>query len=193
MVGVGVARGGEGEGGLGERNARIHQPAGVAQQVAQGGDEAELAQLAQRGVLDDADGGAAALLVEREHDVVGEQAVVPAPALERYFQRRRGERGAAQHAVAAPGQPPREPAQGLVVEFLHRRARHHFHLRRGNACVGVVQQCGRDLRLGERLGGIHAQSAVAGDDRADESDRRGRATKGQFGRRWGQDLHVPEC
>ena len=36
-----MGRGGEGEGGLGERDARIHQPAGVAEQVAEGADQAE--------------------------------------------------------------------------------------------------------------------------------------------------------
>lgn len=192
-VGVGVGRGGEGEGGLAERDARIHQPAGVAEQVAQRADEAELAQLAQRGVLGDADRRAAALRRARrdqlEDDVVGEQAVVAAPALERDLERGRAQRGAAQHAVAAPRQPAREPAQRLVVERLHRQPGHRLHLGGGDARVGVVEAFGRDLRPLQRAGRIHSPPAVAEDDRADEGDRRGGAAAGEFGGRGGEDLH----
>jgi len=143
-------------------------------------------------VFGDTDGCDAALLRKLEHDVVGEQAVVAAPALERHLQRRCGERCPAQHAVAAPGQPAREPAQCLVVERLHRKPRHHLHLRRGHARVGRIEQRGRDLRLSQRAGGIHAHSAVSGDDRTDEGDRGCGAAEGQLGGRRGEDLHGQE-
>ena len=71
---------------------------------------------------------------ERQQHVLGEQPVVAAPALQRHAQGGRGERGAAEHAVAAPGEPAGEPAERLVVELLHGGAGEELHLPRGDPC-----------------------------------------------------------
>ena len=83
----------------------------IAVQVAQQADEAELAQRAEGCALLDAHRRLRALDAGQDADVLGQEAVVAAPAAQRDVEGRRGQRGPEQHPVAAPGQPAREPAR----------------------------------------------------------------------------------
>ncbi len=134
-----------------QRDARVHKPAGQAVDVAQHVDQGEFARGTQVGVLVDHDRGLRAGAHHAQPDVAGQQAMVAAPAFERHAQIRRAERGARQHAVAAPGQAPRKGAQAFVVEFLHRRAGQQLHLAGGHAAVGLQELGWRDLCQLQRL------------------------------------------
>ena len=173
----------EGKRRLPQRDPRIDGPAGEAVQVAQQRQQTELAQRAQRTAFFDAQHRMLAAHLQVQPHVVGQQGVVAAPALQRHAQRRRGDRGAAQHAVAAPGQPPREPAQGLVVERLHRRAAEGLELRRGDPRRRVGPLLRRDPCLSQCGRGVLAVAGVGRADRLHEGHRRGRCRSGRQGRR----------
>ena len=85
-VGIVVYRPLEGKAGGAQGDAGVHRPAGVTVQIAQRGDEAELAHAAQRAVFGEGDRGQRAAHVEREGDVVDQQAVMAAPACHRQAQ-----------------------------------------------------------------------------------------------------------
>ncbi|MNX59196.1 hypothetical protein D3C86_900540 [compost metagenome] len=181
-VGVAVRRRRERKGGLAQRDARVDGPAHVAVHEAQAGHQAELAERrVERAVLGDAQRGHAAGHLQRERDVLGQQAVVAAPAFHGHAQVGRGERGAAQHAVAAPGQAAREPAQRLVVQLLHRVARQRLELRGRHPRARAGQFARRDLC---RLQGLRRVLAVAGiplHDGSHEGHRRDGAGGSQEG------------
>jgi len=86
---------------------------------------------------------------------------------------------AREHAVAAPGQAPAEPAKRLVVELAHRGFGDALHLPGGDARAVALQQFRRDLCLRERFGGAQAALRVGQRDRAHEGD--GRGGDGGFG------------
>ena len=94
------------------------------------------------------------------------------PAFQRDAERRGGERGPAKHTVAAPGQPPAEPPQRLVVELLHGQARDRFHLRRRDPAVRQAEQFWRDLCLPESCFGVFSIPLIGQNHRPDEGDRR---------------------
>ena len=96
-----------------------------------------------------------------------------APALQRHLQRGRGERRAHQHAVAAPGQAAAEPAQALVVKFLHGQRRHPFHLHGGDAGLRLGQELRLDLCLGQRGAGVQAAPRIGRHNGLYKSDGRG--------------------
>ena len=72
----------------------------------------------------------------------GETRVVQAPARERHTQVCGRQGGGSEHAVGAPGKPPRKPSQGLVVELARRKARESLHLigRHPRVCAGEPRQ-----------------------------------------------------
>jgi len=109
-------------------------------------------------VLDDLDRGRLALHLQAERQVIGEQPMVAAPALERHPQVGAGERGAGQHAIAAPGQAAAEPAQSLVVQLLHGGIGEGFELQGGDAGAIFFDRQGIDLRQLQRT--IRAQPPV---------------------------------
>ena len=117
-------------------------------------------------------------------------AVVAAPALERHAQVGRGQRGAGQHAVAAPGQPAAEGAQAFVVQLLHGRGR--------TALPSAGPSCGRRACCSwagvicascRAASGLLAVAPVGRDDGSGEGHRRdgGGRRAGRGGRAW------PEC
>ena len=109
-------------------NARVNQPARESVDIAKHRDQTELAQRTQVALL--GDGQACAVSADRQLqcDVVSDQGVMSTPAFESYFETVGTDGGARQHAVAAPGQAAGEPAQSLIVEFLHGSAGDAFHL-----------------------------------------------------------------
>lgn len=144
--------------------------------VAQHRDQAELAQVAQIALFSDPQGGAVARDRQLQADVIGQQPMVAAPALQGQAQAGRADRGARQHAVAAPGQAPAEPTQRLVVELLHGGARDAFHLRGGDASQRVDQGCWRNLCQRERLRRVLVLAHVGLHNGIDKGDGRdGRA------------------
>ena len=120
-------------------------------EVAQHRDHAKLAHCAQVALLSEADGGDVSRGLHLEADVIGQQAMVAAPTLERHAEVRGADGGARQHAVTAPGQAPVEPAQCFVVQFLHRRVGYALHLCSADACVGVFKKFWRNLCQFERV------------------------------------------
>ena len=90
-------------------------------EVAQHRNQTKLAHRAQIAVFGDADRGDVFRGLHLEADVIGQQAVVAAPALQSHAELRGADGGARQHAVTAPGQAAAEPAKRFVVQLLHRR------------------------------------------------------------------------
>jgi hypothetical protein len=146
--------------------------------VAQAGEQTELAQAAKIAMFLDGQRGHLAVVVQAQHDVVGEQPVVPAPALERDTEVGRSQRGAAQQSVAAPGQAAREPAQRLVVQLLHRRAAEQLELCSGDAGFGPPQQRRRNLCPLQGIGRVGAITLEAAHHRLHEGNGRGGLTRG---------------
>ncbi|MNT39232.1 hypothetical protein D3C72_1754610 [compost metagenome] len=72
--------------------------------------------------------------------------MVAAPALEGHAQVRAGQGCACQHAVAAPGQSAAEPAQGLVVQFLHGSIGQGLELQGGDPHGILFDRKGINLR-----------------------------------------------
>ena len=171
-VDVRVRRGREREAGFDQRDPRVDRPAGVAVHVPEERDEAELPQITEAAALGDREGHDRSRRRQPQHDVVGQDSVVPAPALERDAEGRGGDRGAAQHAVAAPREPAREPAERLVVELLHGRLADGLHLPSGDPAQRILEQRRRDLCRPQGPAGIHAMALEPSDDGADEGHRR---------------------
>src|SRR4029434_4583474 len=115
--------------------------------VAKAGDEAELAHRTEVPRLLQSQLGDTAAHAQPVRKRVREQPVMPAPALERHAERRGTDGRTAQYAVNARRETALEPAEGLVVELLHCRARDGFHLRCGDVSVPATQQSWRDLCL----------------------------------------------
>ena len=136
---VGMARWRKLQVGGAQRDARVGQPAGHAQRVAQHRHHGKFLQSAQLALLGQLQAGHALRRADLQVDVVGQQAVVAAPAGQRYTQGGGSQRGTHQHAVTAPRQAAAEPAQGLVVQLAHGTGREPFHLQSGDARIGLVQ------------------------------------------------------
>ena len=99
-----MRRRGEWKARLAQRDARVDGPAGEAVDGAQARHEAELAQRTEPALLRDRVVRDVAGDAETQADVVGQQPVMAAPALECHAEVRCGDRRSAQHAVAAPRQ-----------------------------------------------------------------------------------------
>ena len=167
-----------------QRQARVDQPARHAMQVAQYRHQAELAQravAAGRVALLQRDLGRGALGGQRERDAVGQQAVVAAPACQRHAQVRRGDGGARQHPVTAPGQAAREPAQGFVVQLAHGALAQRLHLPGGDAGLGIGHFLWRDLCLAQHVGRVHAAQCVGAHDGLDKRHGRDRCAGARQG------------
>jgi hypothetical protein len=102
--------------------------------------------------------------------------VVPAPAAQGDGEGRRGQRGAQQHPVAAPGQAPAEPAERLVVELAHREGGEGLErLDRDLPARLVPDVLGQQPPHGGGRGRVEAAPRVGEKDGANEG-RRGLAT-----------------
>lgn len=146
------------------------------QHVAHQRHEAELAIGAEVAALLDRPCSDAVFNLEREQHVVGQDAVMATPALQRQFERAARQRGAAQHAIGAPRQPAGEPAERLVVEFPHRGFRENLELRGGDARVASPKIAWRNMRPVERRLRRQPALPIGAQDRIYEGDRGYRAT-----------------
>jgi hypothetical protein len=133
---------------LAERDRGIDCPAGEAENVAEQRNQAEFAQGTEVALLEDGDCSDVPVDRELEQDVLGQKAVMPTPALQRDLEIGSGNGSTAEHAIGAPGQPAREPAERLVVELKHGVARQGLELGSRDPPVRRSDQVRRHLAPG---------------------------------------------